>query len=162
MKIKTICLTLLVVASLTAIGVRAASLSKTIANINADANKPGGTEQVLKSISASTHVPVATLEKEKAKTGMSYGDLFAAHSIANASGKSFDQIAALRSKGESWDKIAEENNVSLGGKKTEKKVAANASPTPAAPVKSMAQEQRERWSQPHQITNAPKPKGTPH
>lgn len=161
MKIKNICLTLLVVASVTAIGARAASLSKTIANINADANKPGGPEQVLKSISASTHVPVATLEKEKAKTGMSYGDLFAAHSIANAAGKSFDQIAASKTKGKSWDQVAEENNVSTGGKKTDQKVAASASPTPAH-VKTMAEEQHERWGQTHAITNAPKPKGTPH
>ena len=33
-------------------------ISQTIASLNADAQKPGGEERVLKSISASTHVPV--------------------------------------------------------------------------------------------------------
>jgi hypothetical protein len=154
MKMKTFYLTLLVVASVTAVGIMAAPIDKTIANINADAQKEGGPERVLKSISASTHVPVATLEKEKAKSGLSYGDLYMAHSIASASGKSFDQIAALKSKGQTWDKIADENNVSLGGKKVVKNAVAKASPTPAQ--KSLSQEQHDRWSQQHQITNAPK------
>lgn len=62
-------------------------------------------------------MPAATLEKEKAKSNLSYGELYIAHAIASASGKTFDAIAALKAKGESWDKIADENNVSLGGKK---------------------------------------------
>ena len=129
--IKTFRLTLLVLASVIVVGVKAASISATIANINADANKPGGPEQVLKSISASTHVPVATLEKEKAKSGLSYGDLFIAHSIAKASGKSFEEIVTLKKQGQTWDKIADDNNVSLGGKKSVKNAVANARPTPA-------------------------------
>jgi hypothetical protein len=145
MKIKQIFL-LILVASVAAFGVKAASLSKTVANINADAQKPGGPEAVLKSISASTNVPVATLEKEKARSGLSYGDLFAAHSIAKASGKSFDQIAALKAKGEPWDKIAEENNVSVGGKKDAKKPVAVAKPKASpTPQKSLFQEQRDRY-----------------
>lgn len=138
--------------------VQAATIKQTIASINADASKPGGPERVLKSISASTGVPAATLEKQKAKTGLNYGDIFAAHSIAKASGKSFDQIAGLKAKGQSWDKIAEDNNVSLGGgKKMAKTEASAASPSPT-PMKSLAQEQRERFSLPHQKTNAPPPK----
>ena len=154
---KKSCLTLLVLASVIAVGVKAASISTTIANINADANKPGGPEQVLKSISASTHVPVATLETQRAKSGLSYGDLFIAHSIAKASGKKFEEIAALKTKGQTWDKIADDNNVSLGGKKAVKNAVAKASPTPEPPHKTLAEEQRERWTQPHRITNAPKP-----
>ena len=139
-------LTLLILAALTTVGVQAASIEKTMANINADAAKPGGPEQVLKSISASTNVPVATLEKEKARTGMSYGDLFAAHSIAKASGKSFDQIAAMKKSGESWDKIADANNVSLGGKKANKQAAQpTPKPSPTPPQKSLFQEQRDRY-----------------
>lgn len=156
MKMKKLFLTLSVLALVTAVQVRAATIERTMANINADANKPGGPEQVLKSISASTGVPVATLEKQKAKTGMSYGDLFAAHSIAKAAGKKFDEIADLKVKGESWDKIAEANNVSLGGKKANKQAEVKPKPSPTPPQKSLAEEQRERWSQPHQVTNAPK------
>lgn len=140
--------------------VQAATIKQTIASINADASKPGGPERVLKSISASTGVPVATLEKQKAKTGLNYGDIFAAHAIAKAAGKNFDQIASLKAKGQSWDKIAEENNVSLGGQKTTKTAAATASPSPT-PTKSLAQEQRERFTMPHQKTNVPPAKKQP-
>lgn len=106
---------------------QAASINQTIASLNADAQKPGGPERVLKSISASTHLPVATLEKEKAKFGLTYGDLYVAHAIASASGKKVDDIVGLKRKGQTWDKIADDNNVSLGGKKTNK-AAANTGP----------------------------------
>ena len=145
MKIKKLFLTLLVLGCVTTVGVQAATINQTIAKINADANKPKGPEQVLKSISASTHVPVATLEKEKAKSGLNYGDLYAAHAIASASGKSFDQIAALKAKGQTWDKIAEENNLSLDGKKVAKKDPA-AKPQPTPPVKTLRQIQNERYN----------------
>jgi hypothetical protein len=147
MKMKKLFLILSVLAVVAAVGVQAASIEKTMANINADANKPGGPEQVLKSISASTGVPIATLEKQKTKTGMSYGDLFAAHSIAKAAGKKFDEIAALKAKGESWDKIAEANNVSLGGKKANSKTEVKpvAKPTPTPHQKTLFEEQRDRY-----------------
>ncbi len=106
------------------------SISQTIASINADAQKPGGSERALKSISASTHIPVAILEKEKANSGVSFGDLYIAHAIASASGKSFTEIVKLKKQGQTWDKIADDNNVSLGGKKVKKMADAKASPTP--------------------------------
>jgi hypothetical protein len=140
---KSFFLTLVVLLSVITARVQAASIAQTIANVNADAKKEGGQERVLKSISASTHIPVATLEKEKARSGLSYGDLFIAHAIASASGKSFDQIAALKTKGQTWDKIADDNNVSLGGKKVVKTVVAK--PTPTPPKKTLRQEQAERW-----------------
>jgi BioD-like phosphotransacetylase family protein len=162
MKIKNIYLTLVVLVALTAVAVKAASIQTTIANINADASKPGGQEQVLKSISASTHVPVATLEKQKAKSGLSYGDLYAAHAIAKASGKSFEDIATLKTKGQTWDTIAAANNVSLDGKKSVKQTAANANPSPTPEVRSMRQQQADRFAGRTEVTNAPKPKATPH
>lgn len=160
MKMKPLLLTLAVLLSVaTAVLVQATSIEATMASINADAKKDGGPARVLQSISASTHVPVATLEKQKAKTNLNYGDLFVAHAIARASGKSFDEIAGMKMKGQSWPTIANANNVSLDGKKSTKKVAADAnasaSPSPT-PMKSLAQEQHDRWGQTHQITNAPK------
>ena len=110
---------------------QAASIDQTIASINADAQKPGGPDRALKSISASTHVPVATLAKEKASTGLSYGDVYAAHAIANAAGKNFDQIVKLKTKGKSWEKVADESNVSLDGKKKVTKIAPAVTPKPA-------------------------------
>jgi hypothetical protein len=156
MKIKKLFITLLALGCVTAVGVSAATINQTVARINADANKPGGPEQVLKSISASTHVPVATLEKEKAKSGLNYGDLYAAHAIASASGKSFADIAAMKAKGQTWDQVADANGVSLGGKKQQKTVAA-AKPTPTPPMKTLRQEQAERYNGTFQRTNEPKP-----
>lgn len=146
MKMKHFLLSLVILLSMITVGAQAASLNKTIATINSDANKPGGPEAVMKSISASTHVPVATLEKQKAKSGFSYGDLYAAHAIAKAAGKSFDEVAAMK-KGQTWDKVAEANNVSLDGKKVAaaKKDAA-AKPAATPPVKTLRQIQNERYS----------------
>jgi hypothetical protein len=112
------------------LNLEATPITQTIASINADAQKQGGPERALKSISASTHVPVATLEKEKAKFGLSFGDLYVAHAITSAAGKNFEQIVGLKMKGQTWDKIADDNNVSLGGTKAKKNVA-NAKTTPA-------------------------------
>jgi hypothetical protein len=146
MKIQKFLVLLVTVFSMAALRAQAESINQTIARLNADAKKPGGSDAVLKSISASTHVPAATLAKEKAKSNLSYGELYIAHAIASASGKTFDAIAALKAKGESWDKIANENNVSLGGKKVTQKSAAKSSPTP--PQKTLRQEQAERLSGP--------------
>jgi hypothetical protein len=154
MKIRNFSLALVVLFSLTALTGQAASIDKTAASLNADAQKPGGPDLVLKSIAASMHIPVATLEKEKAKSNFSYGDLYAAHAIANASGKSFSDIAKLKSAGKTWDKIAEESNVSLDGKKkTVKKSDPKATPTPE--VRSLRQEQADRFSQRTEVTNPP-------
>lgn len=144
MTMKKFYLTLVALLILSAVAVQAASLKQSIASLNADAQKPGGPERAMKSISASTHVPVATLEKEKAKTHLSHGDLYAAHAIASASGKSFDQIAALKAKGQSWEKIAADNGVSLDGKKMATNTTAKPSPTP--PQKTLRQIQNERYS----------------
>ena len=45
-------------------------------------------------ISAATGVPVATLQSERASTGLGWGSLEKAHLLANASGQSFDNIVA--------------------------------------------------------------------
>jgi hypothetical protein len=135
-----------VIALLFAIQVQAAPIDKTMAALNADAQKPGGPERVMKSISASTHVPVATLEKGKAKYKLNYGDLFMTYSIASASGKTFDDIAARKAKGASWQKVADEVNVSLDGKKKVAKQDPTAKPSATPPQKTLRQIQNERYS----------------
>ena len=78
--------------------------------------KPPGEARALKSISNSTRVPVATLQTEKAQTGLSVGDLYVAHAIASAAGKPFAGIVAAKRSGKTWPQIAGDHNVSLGGK----------------------------------------------
>lgn len=65
-------------------------------------------------MSAETGVPVATLQAERSSTGLGWGGLEKAHLLANASGRSFDDIVALHKSGEGWGKIAHDNGLNLG------------------------------------------------
>ena len=65
-------------------------------------------------ISAATGVPIATLQAERASTGLGWGSLEKAHLLANASGQSFDNIVALHRSGQGWGKIARNNGLNLG------------------------------------------------
>lgn len=79
-----------------------------------EAVTPAGQEQVLNAISSETNVPVATLIDQRDRTGLGYGGLFIANSLASATGKTFDEIAAEKANGHGWGRIAKENNVKLG------------------------------------------------
>ena len=65
-------------------------------------------------ISNETGVPVATLQAERTSTGLGWGGLEKAHLLANASGRSFDDIVALHKSGEGWGKTAHDNGLKLG------------------------------------------------
>jgi hypothetical protein len=65
-------------------------------------------------ISAETGVPVATLQAERASTGLGWGGLEKAHLLANASGQSFDTIVGKFRGGEGWGKIAHDYGLNLG------------------------------------------------
>ena len=90
-----------------------AAINKLIADINAAAK--ANKARMLRIIVINTDVAASTLELEKSRTGLSYGDVYVAHSLAMASHKSFDQIVALKASGQSWAKIAQTHNVSLQG-----------------------------------------------
>lgn len=62
-----------------------------------------------------TDVAAATLEQEKAQTGLSFGEIYVAHSLAMACHKSFKQIVTFKTKGQTWAEIARAHNVSLKG-----------------------------------------------
>ena len=68
----------------------------------------------LDKISAETGVPVATLQGERASTGLGWGGIEKAHLLANASGQSFDSIVAQHQSGQGWGKIAHNNGLNLG------------------------------------------------
>jgi len=65
-------------------------------------------------ISAETGIPVATLQAERASTGLGWGGLEKAHLLANATGQSFDSIVAQHQAGQGWGKIAHDNGLKLG------------------------------------------------
>ena len=90
-----------------------AAINKLIANINAAAKT--NKARMLKIMVINTDVAAATLEQEKSRTGLSLGDVYVAHSLAMASKKSFNEIVALKAKGQSWGAIAQAHKVSLKG-----------------------------------------------
>jgi hypothetical protein len=65
-------------------------------------------------ISTATGVPVATLQAERASTGLGWGGIEKAHLLANATGQSFDSVVALHQSGQGWGKIAHDNGLNLG------------------------------------------------
>jgi hypothetical protein len=65
-------------------------------------------------ISNETGVPVATLQAERASTGLGWGGVEKAHLLANASGQSFDTIVGKFQGGEGWGKIAHDYGLNLG------------------------------------------------
>ena len=89
------------------------AINKLIADINA-AEKTNK-KRILKIMVINTDVAAATLEQEKSRTALSLGDVYVAHSLAMASQKSFNQIVALKAKGQNWAAIAQAHNVSLKG-----------------------------------------------
>jgi hypothetical protein len=68
----------------------------------------------LDKISAETGVPVATLQAERASTGLGWGGLEKAHLLANASGQSFDTIVGKFQGHEGWGQIAHDSGLNLG------------------------------------------------
>src|SRR2546430_10150222 len=65
-------------------------------------------------ISAETGIPAATLQAERASTGLGWGGLEKAHLLANASGQSFDTIVGKFQGHEGWGQIAHDYGLNLG------------------------------------------------
>ena len=70
-------------------------------------------------ISAQTGIPVATLQAERASTGLGWGELENAHLLANAlaangSNLTFNDLVSMHQAGQGWGKIAHDNGVNLG------------------------------------------------
>jgi hypothetical protein len=91
----------------------AAAIAKLIDDINAAvrANK----QRMLSIITINTDVAASTLEQERARTGLSFGELYVAHSLALATKKKFSAVVTLKKSGQSWPQIAKSHNVRLKG-----------------------------------------------
>ena len=89
------------------------AINRLIADINAAAKTDE--KRMLSIIIINTNVARSTLKQQEARTGLSLGEVYVAHSLALASGKSFDQIVASKAKGNTWAGIAQKNKVSLKG-----------------------------------------------
>lgn len=89
------------------------AIAKLIRDINAAAQ--ADKRRMLSIIVINTNVAATTLEAQKARTGLSFGDLYVAHSLSLATRKKFDNIVALKAGGQSWAGIARAHKVSLKG-----------------------------------------------
>ena len=82
-------------------------LAKAVASLDAKASTVvDGFTLLPTAVSWQTKVPVEVLKKQHAKTGLTYGQLLVANSLAAGSGKSFDQVLALREKTRDWTQLA--------------------------------------------------------
>ena len=89
----------------------AAAIAKLIDDINAAVRR--NKQRTLSIITINTDVAGATLEQQKAQTGLSFGDLYVAHSLALSTRKKFETIMALKKAGQSWSQIAKSHKVRL-------------------------------------------------
>jgi hypothetical protein len=89
------------------------AIAKLIRDINAAAEKDK--RRILSIIVINTNVAATTLEQQKARTGLTLGDIYVAHALSLATRKKFDSIMALKTGGQSWSQIARAHNVSLKG-----------------------------------------------
>src|SRR5262245_32897576 len=71
-------------------------------------------DHVLGRISNETGVPVDTLRRQKAETGLGFGDLEKANLLAAASGHSFREVVSRFKAGEGWGQIAHDAGLNLG------------------------------------------------
>jgi hypothetical protein len=93
----------------------AAAIAKLVDDINAAVrrDKP----RILSIITINTDVAATTLEEQKARTGLTFGDIYVAHSLALSTRKKFDTIIALKKGGQTWAQIARAHKVRLMGSK---------------------------------------------
>jgi len=89
------------------------AIAKLIDDINAAVRT--NKQRMLSIIVINTDVAASTLEQEKARTGLSFGELYVAHSLALATRKKFSAIVALQKSGKTWAQIAKSHNVRLKG-----------------------------------------------
>jgi hypothetical protein len=89
------------------------SIGKLIDDINAAVRS--NKHRMLSIITINTDVSGSQLEEEKTRTGMTFGDVYVAHSLAFATKKKFNAIVAVHKSGKSWADIAKSHNVTLKG-----------------------------------------------
>jgi len=64
-------------------------------------------------VSGQTGVPLDTLKKQRAATGLSFGELLVANSLASGSGKSFNEVVRMKAKAQTWSHLAQQLNINI-------------------------------------------------
>jgi len=90
------------------------TLGKAIASLDAKTGTVvDGFALMPTAVSWQTKVPTEVLKKQRASSGLTYGQLLVANSLAAGSGKSFNQILALRAKTRDWTQLAQNLHVNV-------------------------------------------------
>jgi hypothetical protein len=96
------------------LGTENTTLGKAIASLDAKAGAVvDGFTLMPTAVSWQTKVPAEVLKKQRASSGLTYGQLLVANSLAAGSGKSFNQILALRGKTRDWTQLAQNLHVNV-------------------------------------------------
>jgi hypothetical protein len=91
-----------------------ASFKTALANFNAQADTVvEGWTLIVPAVAWQTGVPAETLKKQHAATGLSFGELLVANSLAAGSGKSLNQILALKGRTQGWGQLAKRLNINI-------------------------------------------------
>ena len=86
------------------------SLNQAIQALNARAKTDADKKLVLKAVSQQTRVPEKTLRSQMSATHLSYGELLAANTIAEGSGKNLNAVLTIRG-GKSWASVSKQLRV---------------------------------------------------
>ncbi len=90
------------------------ALAKALSHLDAQAGTVvQGYALAMAAVSVQTKVPVDTLRKQQAATKMGASDLLVADSLANGSGKSFQEIMAMQKRAGAWTPLAGQLHVNL-------------------------------------------------
>lgn len=79
---------------------------------------------IIPAVSWQTKVPVDTIKKQRAATGMTFGELLVANSLASGSGRSFSEILALHARTKNWEQVAKQLHVNIDSVTARLKTAA--------------------------------------
>ena len=78
---------------------------------------------IVPAVKLQTGVSAETLKWQRQKTGLTYGELLVANSLASGSGKSFNDIIAMKNKGQSWSQISQSLRINIDSITTRLKTA---------------------------------------
>ena len=86
------------------------SLNQAINSLNARVKTDADKKLVLKAVSQQTRLPEKTLRSQMGATHLNYGELLAANSIAEGSGKNLNAVLTMKG-GKSWASVSKQLRV---------------------------------------------------
>jgi hypothetical protein len=106
-------------------------IQRAVAKINTQASTPEGEEQVIHQICTRLSVSPDSLQADRARWGLDYGETAMVYTFAKSSKKPItpDQVVEMRRSGEEWDDIAKDLGINIQA--VAKRMNKNVPPAPA-------------------------------